>query len=246
MRRVLVAVTWCSHGKDYVVPKFFEMAPKVFDGANVVFFGDMVPPSEYEHVSVDWGGIHMAEDMLLATREVARQKAVREGYDVLMWHGIDALWQSGDDFRSIVGATSSYRPVVAPVISARADSRFWIARRFDEDEDGRPLESQTDIPLSELESGPRYLPSGFPGADNISIDRRAFEVISFDGHMRWYDRVRAGLPNLCAEEWWCFKAARNSIPICVDTETFVWHVHEDGVARMLPGIEVPMEGLKWD
>ena len=245
--RVLVAVTWCSHGKDYVVPKFMEMADHVFvlnPNVDVVFFGDMVPPGPYAHVPVDWGGAFYAEDMLMATREEARKYAIKGGYDILMWHGIDALWQSLTDFSLMVAKVNLRNPVIAPVISARADSRFWIARRFRWNPDEQAYgENQYDISKAEING--HLVRSGFPGADNIAIHRSVFEYVGFEGHTKWYERVAQGRENLCVEEWWCLKAINLGYRIHVDTSTFVWHVHEDGIARMIDGIERDMETLTW-
>lgn len=247
---ILVALTLCGHSKDYVLSRFWEMADACLrrDDVDLVVLGDRpdATPEWATFQPVEWRlGSTYAEDMLWATRDYASELARAGDYDAMMWHGVDALWDTRDGFDALLAGLNHY-DVVAPLIAARTDSSVAVARRFlpRETGEGSPwLLEQEYIPTSELLSG-AYVEAGFPGADNILISRRCYDV-NFHGHRAWYERVAKGETNVCVEEYWCWKAKNRGFSIAVDTSTHVWHVGEDMIARQYPSVEVSVEALEW-
>jgi len=244
--KVLVAVTWCSNAKHYVMPKFWEMLDACVrhDDVDILVLGDQSDVPEWVvHEPVSWkSGSTYAEDMLWATRDYATEYAKAGDYDVMVWHGVDALWQSRADFWQVLSNLGDVH-AVAPLISPRNDSSRAIARRFIGNGAGSYSLQQVDIPRTELESG-KLVSSGFPGADNIMISKKAFDI-GFDGHSAWYQRVSNGGTNVCVEEYWVWRALVKGYRVAVDTSVKVWHVHEDLVARMPYGIEKPLGDITW-
>lgn len=256
MTRVLCGVVDYGHGKAYVRDKFWEMAESCLipnDGLDLVV-ASHDPSLARGHSFIQMNGHHAyVEDMLMEAREVMRRWALDSGYDKLMWQGIDALWQSREDVRQVLW---NRQDIVAPLISARSDSQHAVARRFrrginpfnlDGNGDlGAPwwVEEQDDIPEPELRSG-SIVPAGFPGGDNIVLARRVLDRSWLGAHKPWYKRVADGETNIECIEWFCLDAIRKGYTSWVDTGVKVWHVHEDGIARMWKGIEKPMGELTW-
>lgn len=257
-KQVLVAVTLFGENKKYVVPKFLEMYDaciRPFNMVATVIYGDHnidTHPTglKYQHMqSPGW----YAEDMLMASREQARLDAIERDVDIMVWHGIDALWQSPKDFAKMLNTVTTTRRVVAPLISARnwADQpvtrRFVPAAQSDVNDPVQYTQVQTDVPDDELLSN-WMIPTGFPGADNIFIPREYFDLSLTDGHDPWYKRVEEGRVNVCCEENWIWNLLNRESPnhpVYCDTSVKVWHVHEDGRANMYKGITKRLEDLSW-
>lgn len=244
--RILACVSLFTHAKDYVIPKWKEMAKACFvpmegDELDIIVYGDQKIDG-YQHKFIPLPG-PMSEDMLMVSRDRGRLDAIAGGYDVLMWVGVDALWQSAEAFQHCSWYACENDAVIAPLICARTDASYPVCRRFDEDSSGTPLETQHEIDADELLSG-RIIPAGFPQADATFIPRPMF-AIDWADHMPWYTRVENGFPNLCAEEYWCYKAAKIGWEISCHTGRKAWHVDHDSTARMYPGINVPLETLTW-
>ena len=253
--RVLCGIIRYSAAKDYIVPKFVEMLEQCImpiEGVDVAWAleeGAPELPGDFHLHPFEGKSLAYAEDMLMIGRESFRTMAIMGEYDAMLWQGIDALWQSREDVEKILKHLEAPGvPVVAPLISARADSNFAIARRFVSEPSTSPLqftEDQVDIPVEEL-SGGSIIPSGFPGADNIALRKDTFDVTWMEGnHDQWYKRVAEGRPNICCEEWLIRELRNRGQFTWLDTSVKVWHVHEDGVARMWPGIEKPLADLSW-
>lgn len=238
--KVLVGVVDIGEGKAYARAKFDEMARACIEGpgVDIVFFANREHP-RYNTIVTDFYS-NYAEDMLTAGREEFRRMAIVGEYDRMVWQGIDAFFRNRDDFERLLNHNVD---VVAPLISARQWEDEAVARRFLR-LGSRYLEEQVDIPHAELLGDRELVPSGFPGADNIVIDRRLF-YIDFKGHVPWYVRHANGETNICVEEFWCLQALNRGYNIFVDTRCKVWHVHEDHTARMFKGITKRLEDLSW-
>lgn len=267
--RILVAVTLFGNGKDYVLPKFKQMAEHCMRHpqndfstieTDVRVYGDHNLSSDkykwiqYHHQTSP--GFY-AEDMLMKSREQARLDAIREDYDLMVWHGVDALWQKPYDFYRLAWTSHIRQTVVSPLIAARTDENQAVCRRFKKGYRGISsvgpkvlglhwiwAEEQEEIDEGELLSG-ELIETGFPGADNMFIPKKWFNVSLTDGHDPWYKRVAQGRANLCCEENWVRNVLNQGANVYCDTKVKVWHVHEDGTARMYKGITERLENLHW-
>lgn len=256
--RVMLGVTAYGHGKDYILPDFFMMLRECVDRSQYfadVYVGADLPsncPSWATHVqgSTD---LMYADDMLAESRMRFLQIAADMGYDALMWHGVDAMYQDAEDFNRLIKSVETSEPrVVAPLISARTFSNYAVARRFDRvphfnlmthNSEGEYLESQHDIPKDELEAG-GMVRSGFPGADNMIIDHTYFNI-GVPNFIPWYERVYRGLENLCFEEQWVLQVLKRGGNVYVNADVNVWHVDHDGTARLFPDREETLDEIAW-
>lgn len=255
----LVAVTLYGHGKDYVVPAFSCMAAACmlgWPGVDVIVIGDRPVPGLQFVQGPPVRGNGWAEDMLIASRSMAFDMAIDGDYDTLMLHGIDALWQSPADFHTILNPPPGIKDIYtirAPMITARSDADFLIAREFKDFETGEQMDSKAKWIDWDASTATWVPNAGFPGADNMAIDRSAFTAVPFaEGHTPWYERILdEEAQNLCVEEEWCRRALMPDAEgiqdrmIGLNTKVKVWHVHEDGVARMWKGKTKPLKDLDW-
>jgi hypothetical protein len=241
--KTLCCVTLYGPGKDYVLAAFSEMARACLVGEmDVVVYGDH-PLEGFKHRPMPWPGPY-AEDMLWASRAQSIHDAREGGYGVLVWHGVDALWQSPTDVMDVLYGPADF-PIRAPLICGRTDATYPVCRSFARTADGGYAEEQEEIDVDRLLDGDWFQNQGFPGADNIMIDDDVFERIDFEGHVPWYERVARGQTNLNCEEFFCLKAVRAGFDIWTNAGVKVWHAHEDRIARMWPGTEVPLTSLRW-
>jgi hypothetical protein len=237
--RVLIGVTDYGDAKGYIMPSFLQMLAAIrrrsLHDVHIAWAGNAAPmPVEWELIGTP--GLTYADDMLRESREWFMTLA--PSYGRVVWQGVDALYQSVEDFDKLV-AGGAVADVVAPLICARADEGFAIARRFVDS-----TKVQYDIPDEELCSG-RIVPSGFAGADNFFISPSAYSVEVQD-YVPWYVKVNNGKPNTCYEEDWVWQALLEGKSVMLDTSVPVWHVHEDNIARMYPGIRQPLSELPWN
>lgn len=265
--RILVGVTKYTSAKDYILPQFYEMMAECIEPIvgkeNIIVVGDH--QDEIYHTEIRHVDSSYAEDFLIDSREYIRKLAVAEEYDYMMWQGLDALFQSREDFIALL---SNKVDIVAPLICSREDSNNAIARRFIYKDD-QLTTKQEDIGDEELYEGefelskemqaistyrpaggfsrraPWLVEAGFPGADNIIIHKDCYHIPFAEGHTPWYDRVEAGQDNVCVEEEWIRRALVAGKKSYVDTSVKVWHCHEDGIARMFKGIQIPTSELRW-
>jgi hypothetical protein len=239
---VLVGITSYTANKSYVFPKLEEMLEAcvvpVVGRDNIIVVGDTPICGDFPFYPMPLPG-HYAEDMLMASRQKMLEFAIAHDYDKLVWQGVDALFQNKEDFERLVSYPSSF-DLIAPLISARADASHAICRRFLSLLEG----DQVDVPEEELHSGELIL-TGFPGADNIVLNKQVFEVPFTEDHDPWYERVAEGRTNVCVEEEFVRRCLLLGHHCWCDTALKVFHVHEDGIARMWPGIERPMAELSW-
>lgn len=253
--RTLVGIVAYGSQKDYVVPKFLEMKQHCMDveGVDFAWATGMAADQAAEvypgdlHIEMPAGCVFV-EDMLIIARDAFRRLAMQGEYDKVCYQGIDCLWRSRDDFLSVMHQEVD---VVSALTSARTDSNAAVARRFESRHHVSKSvspdtwgEKQYDIPDEELMAGDLVW-SGFPGADAIFFDSGTFGV-DWDEHVPWYRRVEQGRPNLDCMEYLCMKLMNKGFRCFVDTSVRVWHVHEDRVARMWKGIEVPLSDLSWN
>lgn len=252
--KTLVGIINYGGAKMYMFPKLIEMLESCIfpiPGVTVMWATDLpaetasqIYPGDVFY-EIPEKGLTYAEDMLMHGREAFRQLAIEDGYDAMLWQGVDAPWMSREDVERILKMLEEPDvAVAAPLISARDDGNFAIARRYVHTE-GQFSEFQVNIPAVELSSGD-VIHAGFPGADNIALRKDTFDISWKDGHIQWYRRVVAGSPNLCFEEWLLRELSNRGQVAWLDTAVKVWHVHEDCVARMWPGIEKPLSDLSWD
>lgn len=242
--KVLWGITHYTNNKAYALPKFREMLEAcvvpVIGRENIWVVGDGpifgAYPSTYDRCPGPY-----AEDMLIQSREMVRKRAIEDGYDKLVWSGVDWYFQSQEDCERLV---SHDVDAVAPLIPARTDANKAVARHFIPDDEGFLTEEQEDVTDEELASG-RLVASGFPGADSLVVKKELFDIPFAEGHKPWYARVEEGDPNVCVEEFWVLNALRRGHGVYVDTSTKVYHAHEDGTARLWKGIEKPLEDLSW-
>jgi len=243
--KLLVGVVAYGSAKDYVMPEFERMLEACMPECDYVwvtcegqghpcpqFGGDVleIPP-----------GLSFSEDILIPAHTAIRDYALAGDWDTLLWQNVDGLWQSRSDVLRVMSWLKLVS-VTSPLICARTDSSYAVARRFVYVE-GYTGE-QVDIPESELASR-KVIRVGFGGSDNMFFRRDAFDW--GDGeHTPWYERVENGDPNLCFEEWILLELRKRGRLAMLDTGVKVWHVDEDGTARMWKGIEVPLRELTWD
>jgi hypothetical protein len=241
--KILYGVTLMGAAKNYIVPKFIEMANAcIVPHADVLLVGDVEIPG-FRHISCHARQVrpNFAEDMLWETDLVIQRTAIAEGYDVMFPAGIDQLWDSPDDLPALVANMGEYDGM-GTLQAARTDSNVAVCRRF-VNGDG----TQIDVPDGELESG-AIIETGFPGFDTCALTRRAFRIPwwDLDPHaMAWYERVEAGLVNICAQEWLVMELQRYGMKVGCNTAIKTWHVHEDMTARMWRGIERDVREMSW-
>lgn len=244
--KVLYSIVLYGHAKNYVVPKWIEMANECIfpvNGVDLIIGADS-PRDEFPgHNFVPLRpGLTYVEDMLIPLREKFREMAIYGEYDKLVWGGIDCLFQTRSDFERLINHDVD---AVAPLISARTDPNAPVARRFEQNHyDGWFSEEQYDIHDWELLRSKELILSGFPGADAYVVDKKLFGI-TYDGHIPWYQRVANGQPNLDCMEYWTLMALNRGAKIYVDPLVKVWHVNEDGWAHMYKGIRKRMEELTW-
>lgn len=255
--RVLYSITSFTTAKDYVHDAFVRMAEAcIAPYADIRVYGDRPIGADrilgsYPHIWIPLPG-HYADDMLINARQRALEHARMDGYDALVWAGVDALFETQDGFKRLLDRIGSIwgrnaeSPILAPLIPARMDANKAVCRHFDWNDQGEYLETQHEVAENALESGELVDVAGFPGADNLILPAHALKLdIMAEDYIPWYERVKQGLPNLCCEEWWCLKALRSGKEIYCDSSVKVWHVHEDGTARLWKGIERPVGELTW-
>jgi hypothetical protein len=243
--RTLVGIVAYGDSKAYIMPKFNEMLDaciRPVEAVDIAWVSDRhIKNGDFNLIMT---GSHLyVEDMLIEGRELLRKFALQHGYTKLCHQGVDCLWQSQQGFERVL---SHDVPIVGPLITARNDPDFAVARRFHAEGVEPPYqykEEQYDIPEFELESG-LLIPSGFPGADAIFYRQDVMDL-SFEGHKPWYLRVRDGETNIECMEYTILNAANRGQAAYVDTMVKVWHVHENGVANMWKGITKPMNELEW-
>lgn len=252
--KILCGIVYYGHGKQYVYPQFINMMNRcmVMDDVKFAWATDHDPPlpgmSPCDYVIPMGPGHVYVEDMLIDGRDKIRQIGLDEGFDKVLYQGIDCLWQSREDFLAVA---SHDVPVVSALTSARSDSNYAVARRFKLDEHyiAEPDElapitlEQEDISDDELNRG-GLIRSGFPGADAIFFRNDTLQY-DWGDHDPWYIRQARGGVNVDCMEYTCYKLITLGKRCYVDADRKVWHVHEDGIARMWKGIEKPLNDLSW-
>jgi hypothetical protein len=207
-------------------------------------------------------GLRYTDDIVTPAREATRNFAIEGGYDKMIWQGIDALYQSREDFERLI---SHDLPIVSALISARTITDFACARRWVPGFGGVPTMCQNDIAPEILLKG-ELVWAGGPSADNIVIRSECFDIDVLGAeYIPWYKRdfpkykeegnsrdPNAAKGKLASSERFCYEAAKRGIQAYIDTSVKVWHVHESGapgtngpLARLYPDTEVPMEWVSW-
>lgn len=237
---VLVGIVNFTNAKDYCRPQFLDMMTHCIEPVvgeeNILVVGDQPDPWWNTKVVPPVG--FYAEDMLTVGREYFRQYAIEKGYQKMVWQGVDAFWQTPDDFAKVLNHKGL--DVVSPLITARAASNEAICRRF-----VGHSEEQVDVPDSQLGQD-WVIPTGFPGADNIIIDSKVFHYPFAEGHTPWYERVAEGRPIVCVEENWILTLLKEGHQTWCDTSVKVGHAHDvDGITRFYKSIEFPTNQLSW-
>jgi hypothetical protein len=238
----LMGICLFGNSKDYVVPKWYEMYRACCEGlVEPLLVGDR-PTEVLPFIAAESPG-PTSEDMLIVGREIVRQEAIKRNSPMFIWQGIDCFYRSREDFVRLLTAAEEWSAPIGALTASRTDSNYAVARRYT-DTAGR----QEDIPRDELLEAiekDAIIPAGFPGADALVVPWSHYDF-DFGDHLPWYTRLAQGTPNLCAEEFWCLKAIRAGMKVWLHCGIRTWHVHdEDLVARMWPGIEVPMSSLTW-
>ena len=266
---VLLAVTDYTQWKAYCRPAFWKMMAKCvypLDDVAIAVASDQhsYDVGHWDYYSPMTPGKAMVEDIIMDSREQQRKIAVEEGFDKIMWQGLDAPWRSQEDVERIL---SHDLDIVGPVINARTFPGMAVARRFlvkskpsvvRSYEDGFPgfdqiqfSEEQEDITHEEIMSG-ELVPAGFPGGDNIVIKRDVFEQFDWwsGGHKPWYARVANGEANVDCIEWYCLNALNAGYSSWLDTSVHVWHIDGDTsppTARLYPDVNIPLDDVRdWD
>ena len=257
---LLMLIVRYGQEKNYILDKLNECLTACVrrPGVDIVWAGDR-PNDDF---AID-PGLFYTDDIVTPARYWVLQEAARGGYDGVIWQGMDALYQTRDDFTRLI----SHRdlPIVSVVISARTDVDYACARRW-RVSGGILTPCQDDIPPKELASG-KIIKAGWPSADNIVIRPEVYEcadVLRPEVYIPWYQRQSAPFPGgnardrnaahgkLASSERLCFEAAARGHQAYIDTSIRVWHVHESGdpngngpLARLWPDIEVPVGDVTW-
>lgn len=251
--RLLLCVSRYGFTKNYVRDALSEMmlaCVRGVENVDVIWAGDY-PGDEIQLPS----GLQMVEDIVSYAREETRELAIENGYDKMLWQGMDALYRSQADFQRLI---SHDLPIVSALISGRTDVSLACARRW-VIRDGSLTQCQDDVPQEELLSGD-LVPVGWPSTDNMVIRSECFEI-DVSERPRWYEQQpgpkfgnsideNAATGVIEHGEWFCLEAARNGFQSWIDTVVRVAHVHESGapdgspLARIYPDLELPLSRLQ--
>lgn len=247
-RLPLLGILKFGTSKDYCFPKITEMLEECCEGIVEILWVSESKVGKYETITIPMPGM-TSEEMCMEGRALIRVEAICRDSPAYVFQGIDCFYRSRAEFKRLIDeVVDGPYLAVGGLTCARSDSHHAVARRFLRDEWGARLETQADIDADTLEWAIEeeavIEAGGFVGADAFVCHRDLFGY-GWEGHTPWYVRVSEGRPNLCAEEWMMLQMVRGGHRVHLDCGVRTWHVHEDGVARMYPGVERPLETLGW-
>lgn len=239
--KVLLGTIIAGPWKDYSVPKFEEMCSTLLPDIDVLAVVD-----EPGRTSLPEGVVGGVAGTMWATEIVYHGKnwlgryALANGYDALIWQGIDCYYDSRADFDLLVKGAEDHA-IIGGLIAARNRPDYAVCRRFISGTTRQLDHVEADWP--QAFQGVRDI-AGYIGSDATVIRRDALETVTMDGYQHWHlDRTPGYLG---PEEFFMWSAInRHRIIPAIDARVRPWHAHETGLAARYPNQTRRLEDLGW-
>jgi hypothetical protein len=256
-----MGVVLAGHSKDYIIPKFSEMLEHVVypdKDVDVVFAVDEYRPELVEYHPTTGPHQILADGMknsMWATeivyygKEALRKYALDEGYDSLIWQGIDCLYENAESFQQLKRTFEKHGGMVGGLVAGRNRPDYPVCRDFVW-KDGKLTKEQKEIPELKLATEMERVitVSGYPGSDATFVSRYLLENVTMKGYEHWHLRPNKDEPlgELGPEEWFVYRMIKDlkSYPL-VESRCRPQHVHENLSCSRYPGQTCSLSDLKY-
>lgn len=244
--KVLLGCVYAGTQKSYALSTFEKMCKFL------PIEMDVLVVTDDPNLKVDLPTLHaLAPGMIWATdivyhgKEILRNIALRDGYDALIWQGIDCYYKDPhSDVNQLISAIESGEDIAGALVAGRNNYEYPVCREFKR-EDGKWLKDQIELP-TEFFDGSAKRVYGYIGSDATILSRKALANVSMDGYMPWHivKDNKYGLSALGPEEYWMWSAIeRNGIIPSIDTNILPFHFHEDEWGAQLHGRKIRIEEM---
>lgn len=238
---VLVAVSLAGSLKSYIEPKYLEMASACIDpleNVDTIVYGNK-GLGNYEFRYCDIGGNGWADDVIYATHQAALDDAKRLGYDKVVFQGVDCLYNSRQDFESLI---SHDKDIVGAITMGRKAPEYTVVRDW-KIKNGKVTREQFDIICDPKKENLQRC--GFPGTEACVINKNCFDIpIANPKYRMWYSTEDKDI-YLCVHEFFMYEAAKLGKEVYCDTSIRTWHADDSGNAHRWLSRPVRNENLFW-
>lgn len=246
---VLIGTILTGQGKDYVFPKFQEMADALFDRYDFIVAVDKLGRTKYNEIvipNINYGYINWASYACEKGKEILRQVALDGGYDYLLWQGIDCLWDNAEDLNEFIVDAQSYQTVSA-LTAGRGRPDYPVAREYIVEE-GKVTTRQKELPREALLTGDIVPCRGYPSTEATIFKRELLGVSWLHGYEPWYKRKDWDAEALDCDEFRFWRMVQAGVVPYINTTIRTWHVDDREYpypAARYPNESVDVETLSW-
>jgi hypothetical protein len=265
LMKYLMGVVLAGHSKDYMLPKFLEMLEHVVypdRDVDVCFVVDEYreelrhlhhEPTVWQLSAPEMKNSLWATEIVYYGKEALRKEALDNGFDALIWQGIDCLYESPESFQRLKKTYEEHGGMVGALVAGRNRPNYAVCRDFITRADGSPTRQQEDIGSEELltliEDAIPFKTYGYPGSDATFVSRQLLENVSMDGYEHWHLRPNKDqeLGELGPEEWFTYRMIKTlrHYPL-IEPRVRPWHCHETGLSCRFPGETTDLSKLHWN
>jgi hypothetical protein len=265
MAKHLMGIVLAGHSKDYMLPKFLEMLEHIVyqnKDVDICFVVDKsreelekfrFTPTIFQVLAPEMLGSLWATEIVYHGKERLRNVALEDGYDSVIWQGIDCLYENAESFQRLKRSFEVFGGMVGGLVAGRNRPDYAVCRDFVYDPGGNPTTTQEEMDYEELhamvEDQFPFMAHGYPGSDATFVSRELLENVTMKGYEHWHTRPNKDIPlgELGPEEWFVYRMIKDlrSFPL-VEPRCRPWHVHETGLSSRYPGQTCDLSALSWN
>ncbi len=249
-----------SHEKDYAVPKYEEMYDKIITKQRTEHQVDHIALTDDNQTRIpsinrtfENHGRTWASAICYEGKTFLNKKCIEEGYDYVLYQGVDCFYNSLEDFEKLIQFTCQYKyDICGGLVAGRNREDYPVCRQWIIEDDQLTKRQGEMISFIDgaIESGLQgIVVGGYVGSDAVLISRRVLELVDWSDYIDWhiqYDYGRNDPYAICSDEWIMYKANKLGIPSISKVDVRPWHAHETGRTVRYPGEVIDISELTWD
>lgn len=243
--RPLIGIVYVGTAKSYCHKLMEQHAKTVLREFDVIVAVDQLGRTSLKEIQFqprDHGVF--ATTIVEHGKEALRLHALQNGYDALVWQGIDMFYRNRYDFEQLLNACTPDRPVMSALQAGRNRPDYPVCREFVPGGGTGQRELPQELLHEAVQAGKILKVRGYPGSDATVIRSEVLETVRMDGYEPWVARRSHDEHALGPEEFWCWSAiTRNAVVPRVHCGVRPYHLHEDMTAARYPGERVEAEAI---